>query len=453
MAPEQPRNRLKRTRPGNEVEDLNSPVSSTKKQRLFSDLASSPSTPKGFSAITSAIGLALNFGRRTHEHEAPNSLDSPKAAVKTRKPGSKSFVSRDIYAFPDSGDEDSATSRVEPRPAVKNLTPRKSKQVNGTTKDRTSSKIRKGLKEGTSAQESPSELPDEEHPATSTPTRGTGNRRSSAETTRVKPVPASQMEVDREEEEEDDEHSGSDRASPSRSAGRFARNRALESAQQAKSSPRSILTPQHKRRGRPPKGVTFDNGENTVRRIDLNGRVSKSSSQNQRPGKKMQGDESEEAEEEDEDDEVCVICSKPDSKAPNEIIFCENCDKAVHQKCYNVPVIPEDDWFCRECLQEDILSTNAATTDHSDVDSLSTTPDISNFEIHLCQIQRVLIDRCSGRRRMKLIGQSEAYDKTFQLVEQTVLAGEGNSMMIIGARGCGKTTVSHTSPLVTRKSD
>lgn len=31
--------------------------------------------------------------------------------------------------------------------------------------------------------------------------------------------------------------------------------------------------------------------------------------------------------------------------------------------------------------------------------------------------------------------------KVYQVVEQTVLAGEGNSMLVIGARGCGKTTL------------
>ena len=52
-------------------------------------------------------------------------------------------------------------------------------------------------------------------------------------------------------------------------------------------------------------------------------------------------------EDDDDDDEVCAICLKPDSEPPNEIIFCENCDMAVHQECYNIPVIPEGDWICR----------------------------------------------------------------------------------------------------------
>jgi origin recognition complex subunit 4 len=41
-----------------------------------------------------------------------------------------------------------------------------------------------------------------------------------------------------------------------------------------------------------------------------------------------------------------------------------------------------------------------------------------------------------------LRGHDEELKKVHQVVEQTVLAGEGNSMLVIGARGSGKTTVS-----------
>ncbi|KAF2973506.1 hypothetical protein GQX73_g96 [Xylaria multiplex] len=144
--------------------------------------------------------------------------------------------------------------------------------------------------------------------------------------------------------------------------------------------------------------------------------------------------------EEEQDDEVCAMCSKPDSEPPNEIIFCEVCDTGFHQKCYNVPVIPEGDWICRTCSQEDALPGRTDITEKTAITSTDI-PVIPNFEQHLQQMRRVLLDRCSGNRRIKLCGQSEAYDKAYQLVEQTVLAGEGNSMMIIGGRGCGKTTM------------
>ncbi|KAJ1333444.1 origin recognition complex subunit 4 [Microdochium nivale] len=146
------------------------------------------------------------------------------------------------------------------------------------------------------------------------------------------------------------------------------------------------------------------------------------------------------------DDEVCVICSKPDSEPPNEILFCENCDLGYHQKCHNVPVIPEGEWICRTCSQDDAIVKDSLVAKDSDliVKASTAIPIIPNFESHLRSMQRILIDRCSGARRIKLCDQEEAYDKAYQLMEQTVLAGEGNSMLVIGARGCGKTTLVET---------
>ena len=179
----------------------------------------------------------------------------------------------------------------------------------------------------------------------------------------------------------------------------------------------------------------------------------------------------------DDSGEVCLICGKPDSEPPNEIILCETCDLAVHQQCYNVPVIPEGDWFCKNCvrkqehekqLQKRVGETPAGDetaedtgTDHKALAPSTAThekaglaaepdtatplrdlaPDIANFESHLSKTKRILLGRCTGRHRVRLHGQDEAYDKVYQVVEQTVVAGEGNSMMVIGARGTGKTTV------------
>ncbi|WDK11528.1 PHD-finger domain-containing protein [Colletotrichum graminicola] len=134
---------------------------------------------------------------------------------------------------------------------------------------------------------------------------------------------------------------------------------------------------------------------------------------------------------EDEDEDVCLICSKPDSKAGNQIMFCDGCDKAYHQKCYKVPKVPRGDWYCNECLDQ--KQSRAAAADEA--------VKIPNFQQHLSKLKRVLLDRCTGRRRIKLIDQDDAMKKAHQVVEQTVLSGEGNSMLIIGARGCGKTTL------------
>ncbi|KAK3323473.1 origin recognition complex subunit 4 C-terminus-domain-containing protein [Cercophora scortea] len=159
-----------------------------------------------------------------------------------------------------------------------------------------------------------------------------------------------------------------------------------------------------------------------------------------------QGEEEEEEEDgsDDDDDEVCAICSKPDSKRGNQIVFCDSCDTAVHQKCYGLAVIPKGDWICRDCVQGGAEVNGGALTHEKGsvtVAAEQQRPDIPNFDQHLRLAQRVLLDRCTGRRRIKLRGQQEAYDKTLQLVEQTIVAGEGNSMLVIGGRGCGKTTL------------
>ncbi|KAI4163301.1 MAG: hypothetical protein LQ342_003036 [Letrouitia transgressa] len=55
-----------------------------------------------------------------------------------------------------------------------------------------------------------------------------------------------------------------------------------------------------------------------------------------------------------------------------------------------------------------------------------------------------LLERLTGRKCLPLVGMDDEYQRAHQLIEQTVLAGEGNSMLIIGPRGCGKTTLVET---------
>ena len=59
---------------------------------------------------------------------------------------------------------------------------------------------------------------------------------------------------------------------------------------------------------------------------------------------------------------------------------------------------------------------------------------INNYKAH---IMTGLI----GKRRLPCIHQEDEYAKVFQLAEQTVIAGEGNSMLVMGARGSGKTNL------------
>jgi origin recognition complex subunit 4 len=56
-------------------------------------------------------------------------------------------------------------------------------------------------------------------------------------------------------------------------------------------------------------------------------------------------------------------------------------------------------------------------------------------------LKTIVLERIAARRSSPLVGLDAEYKSVHQLVEQTVTAGEGNSMLLIGARGSGKTTL------------
>jgi origin recognition complex subunit 4 len=157
------------------------------------------------------------------------------------------------------------------------------------------------------------------------------------------------------------------------------------------------------------------------------------------PAEDIDSDESEE--------EACAICSGLDSKAKNPIILCDgdDCDYAVHIKCCQLSAVPQGKWFCGECKSKDLDNTllSGLDGDLALAESPNNLPDIEGFEEHLRRMQRTLLDQLTGQKRIRLRGYDEEMKKVHQLVEQTVLAGEGNSMLVIGARGSGKTTVSY----------
>lgn len=140
------------------------------------------------------------------------------------------------------------------------------------------------------------------------------------------------------------------------------------------------------------------------------------------------------------DDLYCRICSRPDSTKRNQIILCETCDYGIHLDCSGMDEIPEGEWFCPECKPES--GRDLPSKPGSLLETSSKFPDIEGFETHLRCMQRVLLDKLTGQKRIKPMGHDDEMQKVYQVVEQTVLAGEGNSMLVIGARGVGKTAVS-----------
>lgn len=212
------------------------------------------------------------------------------------------------------------------------------------------------------------------------------------------------------------------------------KTRSVPPKSRPRATPKGILTPT-KKRGRPPKSVTFNKG--------LGGEVFFEDLPKTPSAKKARASMKKAEAKEDDDEIRCALCSRPDSKAPNEIILCDNCNFAAHQLCYQVLEIPEGDWLCNSCTQEDVLQTPSRPADAGIINAAAAAevPDIPNLDQHLRSFQRVLLDRLCGRRRIHMFGQDESYDKARQLVEQTIVAGEGNSMLLIGPRGCGKTTV------------
>ncbi len=62
----------------------------------------------------------------------------------------------------------------------------------------------------------------------------------------------------------------------------------------------------------------------------------------------------------------------------------------------------------------------------------------------LTSLKLQIMDGLTGKRRLGLVNLEEEYQKVHHLLEQTVLAGEGNSMLVIGSRGTAKTVLVET---------
>ncbi|KAJ9620469.1 origin recognition complex subunit 4 [Taxawa tesnikishii (nom. ined.)] len=70
-----------------------------------------------------------------------------------------------------------------------------------------------------------------------------------------------------------------------------------------------------------------------------------------------------------------------------------------------------------------------------------TYPDTKMSSSLLETLQTIILGKLTGRKRCRLIGLDDEYAKVVTLVEQTISAGESNTMLLIGARGSGKSAV------------
>ncbi|TQS34769.1 hypothetical protein Golomagni_04836 [Golovinomyces magnicellulatus] len=139
------------------------------------------------------------------------------------------------------------------------------------------------------------------------------------------------------------------------------------------------------------------------------------------------------------DDTACEVCGRYDSKKKNPMLLCDGCDFGYHIKCIGLSKEPQtDQWFCRNCdskvieKQKDVFAP---------MELSNPLLDIPNFELHLKYQQRNILDKLTGKTPLRLKGLEDEFQKVNQVVQQTILAGEGNSMLIIGSRGTGKTAI------------
>ena len=89
--------------------------------------------------------------------------------------------------------------------------------------------------------------------------------------------------------------------------------------------------------------------------------------------------------------------------------------------------------------EEDVITVGQGNSVSKDLFSRFTND--PETEQALFSIKTILLVKLTGKRRLPLVGVEGEYKKVYQTVSQTVLAGEGNSLLVIGARGSGKSTV------------
>ncbi|KAK0102954.1 hypothetical protein ONS95_000852 [Cadophora gregata] len=413
-----------------------------------------------------AIGKTRSSGRNKVEATPTGAKSAQKGSAKSRRDkGASDGKGDDIWEVPESPPRPSRSASTAERakallaPPARQTSPEPPRRRPGRPRKSDILKNAKKLSNRAIREKMMSAAADgsedEEEDNTATPSRRRRRKGESEEDTEVEPIPTSGKE------------------STTRKRGR---PKQVQEEVEVRQAPKSILTPVKQRTGRGRKSVLFDAGGGvdlgfkdlpssaTSKSIRLKKSLqspsgtlaSKSKAKAAEPAvdseeesqeKGIAENEGEEVEAEEElddvDEEMCEICSGLESTKKNPILFCDgkDCELAVHKECYPVVKVPKGDWFCRYCEPEAGEVQSMQLEAVGPVVENSNVPDIEGLDGHLRCMQRIVLDRLTGLRGTRLRGHEDEMQKVHQVVEQTVLAGEGNSMLVIGARGCGKTTL------------
>ncbi|KAA6412101.1 MAG: origin recognition complex subunit [Lasallia pustulata] len=95
-------------------------------------------------------------------------------------------------------------------------------------------------------------------------------------------------------------------------------------------------------------------------------------------------------------------------------------------------------------VDQPVLLDDSRIYANEDYESLRISLKEEGGEESLAALKKHILEGLTGKRRLSLVGLDAEYQKVRQLVEQTVVAGEGNSMLVIGARGTAKTNLVET---------
>ncbi|PGH12885.1 hypothetical protein AJ79_03985 [Helicocarpus griseus UAMH5409] len=65
----------------------------------------------------------------------------------------------------------------------------------------------------------------------------------------------------------------------------------------------------------------------------------------------------------------------------------------------------------------------------------------NKLEVQVACLSKYILNKLTGKKPIPIRCLDSQYQTVHQLVEQTVVAGEGNSLLLLGSKGCGKTAV------------